>query len=426
MANYELRIDTQEMKKALDVLSTVINRKTALPILADAKLSYDRESRLFSLTAGNAEQFLTIVCSAPCTDPEAIDAGTAERKPWMFLDADDKAEPFHGVCINVAAFKEAFGMLPQLPALCHLQMRDGFGSLRVNYGRGEFTLPVEPATDYPTPPAVLEKGATSVTTARPTVKFNIDTRQLLPLVSAARCCAANDELRPVINTVLIDCFHDHCVVVATDGHSLFKDVIDTGMGWLVYGEFGATESARLLIPTQALQALVKSMGSSKAVTVTADTQRVNIATTDGVTSLTTVMVDGSYPNYNSVIPAQQPHSVTVDRMELLMCLRRTGIFSDESSNMCVMRRAGDCLQINAADEGLGRAAQEGVAIINADSSLPEDVGIGFKISTLQKLLDCIGTEQLRMEVDSPARPMLLKEEGRASALTLLLMPMKID
>ena len=426
MANYELRVDTLEMKKALDVLSTVINRKNALPILADAKLSYDRETRLFSLTAGNTEQYLTIVCTAPSTAAEDIDNGTAERKPWLFLDGDDKAQPFESVCINVADFKEAFGMLPQLPAMCQLTMQENGGSLKVNYGRGEFTLPVELGTDYPMPPAVLEKGQQPVGTATPLVKFNIDTQRLLPLINAARCCAANDELRPVINTVLIDCFHDHCVVVATDGHSLYKNVVDTGMGWLVYGEFAVTASAKLLIPTQAMQALIKSMAGTKAITITADTQRVNIKSTDGVLSLTTVMIDGAYPNYESVIPAQQPHSVTVDRLELVMCLKRTGIFSAEASNMCMVRREDDVLQIDAADDAMGRAAKEGVTIINPDSTLPDDFVTGVKISTLQKLLDCISTEQLRMEINEAATPILLKEEGRVSSLTLLLMPMKID
>ena len=104
MANYELRIETSEMKKALDVLSTVVNKKNALPILADACIRYDRQRKLFTIEASNTEQHLLIECWTP---DEKAQKG---ERPWLFLDGDSKEQPLEAFCINVGDFREAFSI----------------------------------------------------------------------------------------------------------------------------------------------------------------------------------------------------------------------------------------------------------------------------------------------------------------------------
>ena len=132
MAKYELRIETSELKKALDVLVTTINRKNALPILADVRIGYNRNTKLFSLLGSNTEQWMEI---------DAVKAEGAE--PWMFLDADDKATPFSAVCINAAALKEAFSALPSCPVVVKIDMEKH--QMRVDYNTGHFEMPVDAA-----------------------------------------------------------------------------------------------------------------------------------------------------------------------------------------------------------------------------------------------------------------------------------------
>ena len=420
---YELRIETSEFKKALDVLSTVINKKNALPILADALLKYDRERKAFAMTAYNGEQWLTLPCYAvnPTEDEDEPD----EILPWLFLDKDDRSAPFDAVCLNVAYFREAFGTLPTLPVTCYLSLADEGGSMRVCYGKGEFTLPVESALEYPTMISVVEKGGEQREGVSPLVKFAIETDRLLPAIVAARVCSGNSELRPVMNTVCVDCFHDHAVVVATDGHSLYRQMIDTGMGWLRYGEFGATESAKLLVPTSSMAALTKAFLQSESITVTADSQRICFDNGRGLV-LTAQTPDGSYPNYESVIPKETPHRLTLDRQELAATLRRVSLFAEEGSNMCILCREGDGLVVTAADTAMGRNANEQVGIINTDTSLPQGFRIGFRIAVLQQLLGCIASENVTLDLLESNRPMLMKEDKQASSLTLLLMPMLIN
>ena len=420
MANYELRIDTQELKKALDVLSTVVNKKNALPILADACVRFDRQRKLFSIEATNTEQHLRLECWTP--DEKAPQG----ERPWMFLDGDSKEQPLDAFCINVQSFREAFATLPATPATCYLKMQDGGGSIRVCYGKGECTLPVELATEFPTMPQVVVKDGDQREGVSPVVRFSMETARLLPTIAAARCCSANDELRPVMNTVVVDCFHDKAIVVASDGHSLYRKAMDTGMGWLKYGEFPVTGSAPLLIPTQALTPLMKALGQAESFTVTADTQRIGFETLDGIVRLTTCCIEGKYPNYESVIPNDNNHRVTIDRQELQATLRRISIFANESSNMAVMKRRDEHLILNASDYDFGRNADEQVAIINTDTSLPDGMEIGFKIQTMQQLLGCIDCDNVTIEVSDPSRAILLKEDVQVSSLTLLLMPMLVN
>ena len=433
MANYELRIETSEMKKALDVLSSVVNKKNSLPIMACACIRYDRSRKLFTMTAGNTEQWLTLEC---WKKDEKADRGYRE---WMFLDKDSKEQPLDGFCIMVDAFREVFASLPALPAQCYLKIDEQGGSMRVNYSKGECTMPVNDCgggvADYPEVPAVVEKNEKGVYGAvTPVVKFSIETKELLPIISAARVCSANDELRPVMNTVCVDCFHDHAVVVASDGHSLFKKSIDTGMGWLRYGEFPVTDpetgrqgSAKVLIPKQALTPLAKALDQSESITLTADTQRISVQSSDGGIRLTTVCIDGNYPNYESVIPKDNRHQLLIDRQELSATLRRISLFSAEGSNLAILRRDDEHVILNASDEGYGRNADEHVAIINSEStSLPEGFQIGFKIATMQLLLGCIQGDNVMLELGEPNRAMLVKEDAKVSSVTLLIMPMLVN
>ena len=422
MANYELRIETSEMKKALDVLSTVTPRKAMLPILSNACVRYHRDRKLFTIEATNTEQFMKIECWKA---DEKADGGC---RPWIFHDShgkgDDKTEPLEGFCIDVALFREAFD-IPSMPATCFLTLNDDGGFIRVNYGKGEFTLPVESAREFPMTPKVVEKDGEQRDGISPVVKFSIETAMLLPDIIASRVCTANDELRPVLNTVCIDCFHDHAVVVASDGHSLFRKGIDTGMGWLRYGEFPADQSAKVLIPKDALTPLQKALGGFDSITVTADTQCICMESTDGMISLTTRSIDGKYPNYDSVIPHNQKFLLHIDRRELKTTLHRMSIFSEEASNMCILRIENDEVSLLAADSGRGRNSSEQITVIDSEGELPEKFEIGCKISTLTKELDCIATDNLVIHLTEPSQPIILKEDAQLSSLTLLVMPMLV-
>ena len=428
MRNYELRIETSEMKKALDTLSTVVNSKNALPILGDALVKYDRERRVFTMTAGNGDMWLQTDCTRCTQDDRA--------EPWMFEDTgnrgDGKREPLEAFCIRISDFREAFGNLPSLPAQCFLQIGDEGGTLRVTYNKGEFSLPVESAIEYPAVPRVVEQGEQG--NAQPVVKFTIATQQLLPLISAARTCTADDELRPVMNAVCLDCFHDRMVIASTNGHCLYRRSLDLGAGWLRYGEFptldpstGQSGHAIVLLPKQTVSPLMKALAQAETVTLTADSQRISIEG-DG-RRLTTACIEGRYPNYDSVIPQNSPHHVILDRAELMATLRRISYFSSEASNMGTMRYlgGGSHFEMEASDLDFGRKAAEKVAIVNGESlTLPDGFAIGYKISTMLSVLGLAAADNIVFDLADPSRAIVIREDDANSSLTLLCMPMLVN
>ena len=413
MANFELRIDSQEFKRALDLLATVVNRKNALPILACAKFSYDPSRKIFTATAGNSEQWMQIECTR---------LQDGERRPWMFYDGKEKLDDF---CLNIEDYREAFAVLPELPANCVLSVKDQALLLKVNYGKGEFTLPAEGAWEYPPVPETIEKGVSQREGTDPLAKFSIKTDVLMPMLQGARLCVANDPLRPVMNTICLDIHHDHFVIAASDGHTMYRNQKDTGMGWLDYGEFAADGSAKLLLPSGSIGAVIKAFSATEAISIVADTQRLRLQA-DGIT-LTTAQQEGKYPNYDSVIPKNQPHRVLLDRVEVLTTLRRLSIFSSESSNLGKLRQEEDQLQLQASDEEFSRQAGEHVAIVNAEQvDLGRDFCIGFKISHMQQMLSICQTEQVYLELRDASTALLLKEDDARSSLTLLVMPMLVN
>ena len=108
MSKVLVRIETSEMKKALDVCGSVIQSKNALPILGDIVLRYQKEQNLFQMLASNSEQFICLDCAAP--DKEG------NRQPWLLMIEQDRKEPFADVAIPHAALREAIATLPIVPS----------------------------------------------------------------------------------------------------------------------------------------------------------------------------------------------------------------------------------------------------------------------------------------------------------------------
>lgn len=428
MSKILVRIETSEMKKALAMAGTVINSKNSLPILGDIVLRYNKEQNLFTLLSGNSEQFLSIDCAT--TDKDG------NRQPWMIMIDPDRRDPFTQVAISHSTLREAIATLPAMPVTATIDTEKNL--LKVNYQKGEFSLPVESADEYPALPAVAvpaenaAEGSVSdgsvagaaASGATPLVRLTMQGDELVQHIIRASICVASDELRPQMGCVCADLFHDKAVFVSSDGHSLYRRHIEPGVGYLDYGKFAADQSATVLIVPQVLTPLKNAFAGAKSVTMTADTQRIEFAT-DGI-RLVSRTIDSRYPNYNSVIPQNNPHLLVIGRAELSSALRRVQVFANESSNMVVFYRDGSQLHLSASDYDFSRQADEQVAIVNdGDTTFPENLRFGCKISTMLTLLSAITTDDVRLRLADPSRAFLLSPDDDKAGLLLLQMPMLV-
>lgn len=399
-----MTIDASQWKKALAMLSPIVNAKMALPILADVVLRYDAERDIFTLTCSDSETWITI----DCTD--------SDGQPWIRMIEDDLYDKFQEVAIQFAALKEAVSLLPVAQLL---EVSFAGNVMKVNYGIGEFEMACESAETFPQPMPVAEQVGDGAL-----CRFTLDAEKLLPMMSAAIESSADDELRMVMTGVCLDVYNDKVVVVATNGHELFKDIIDTGVGsgWLEYGTFPASGSAKLLITKKTRKALASAVTGGPVI-VTADRQRCEFCAV-GV-RIVARMIEGNYPDYEKVIPKDSQYRVTVGRDALRLALRRLRLFADEGVQLAEIRRDGDNFVLKSASTEYSRSGSERIAIIESDTFLPEDFSIGFKISIAISILDRITSENVVLILSEPSRPVLYKQDDIHSSRLILQMPMRV-
>lgn len=413
----KITIEASAWKKALATLNTVVTTRNALPILGDVVLRVNPETKLFQLTASDGESWLTIDCRH--------DAAT----PWVKIIEDDTRDRFTQVALPFARLKEAVGLLPA-SMLLSVWFNSESHQMTVDYQIGKFSIPFDDAVEFPVCPDVVET-AGGENRPDPVCRFTLSSDQLLPVMKQARICAARDELRPIMNGECLDVFADRLAVVATDGHTLFKDILDVGAGWLDYGHFptfdaasGQPGSARIIVSKTVLGAVAAAFTGAESIRLTADTQRVELKA-DGV-RLVSRLIDGKYPNYDSVIPKDSPIRVVVGREAVRQALRRLSLFANSASNLAVMRREGEQFIIETSDIDFASSGSEELRIIEGDAFLPADFKIGFKISAMLTLLDAITTENVVLFFSDANHAFLMKPEDVRSSRTLLQMPMLIN
>ena len=448
-----ITIDVQGFKKVLDMVKGVVPSKAALPILLDVKLDWDKAAGMFYLSASNGDQYISVECAERRAGEDGI-----EVEPCVHMLKEDSKEGWQPVCLGYTALREAFSLLPAARrCVVTIENKEGGSPLMtIDYQDGKLSMPFDSALDFPEPPAVVtadsEAGqrrkqlladienmvaaqgeeAEGLASLRaeangipaPQCRFEAGAQLLLTTVRDAKICTADDELRPVMSAVALDCYIDKIVVAASDGHILYKNVLETP-GYLQQIGFPIDKSTILLLPKQAMPSIVAAFSHAVRLTVIADSQRMTFQT-EGVT-LTTRCIDGKYPNYESVIPRDNPYKVQMSRSTLKMALKRVQLSANSSSNMATLSSDGTAFIVEANDYDFSRSGSERVPIQQTDAFLPAGFTVGMKISSTLELLDLLDEDSICLYFSDPSRAFLLKNESpKAQSKTLLQMPMLVN
>jgi len=437
-----MTFEPAHFQKALSQFANIISNKMALPILQDIIIGYDKGRDMVWLMASDSDSWLKMDCVSAVKN----DDGTVEMKPWAKLLKNDTKEPFTSIGVRFKGAGDDRGLYHAISAVprdgyllqVEFSMVDGIGKMYVDYGLGDFTIPCDDAADFPVMQQVVtvegvKSGEQSATSASPLCRLRLRSAQLLPAMKQARVCVANDELRPIMNGECMDVRIDGLTLVASDGHVLYKrmfplafgvtEIPEDGFGILESQQFGAAGSVKLVVPKSVFSTINDAFGNSDFVTVTADTLRTEWRS--GGTVLVARSIEGSYPNYDSVIPKNNNHVLTMSVVAFNGALRRVGMFTNSSSYLIEGRREGDKFIIEANDYDFSCQGREQISL-QSDTTLPDKMKFGFKKDKMIDLLGCISTENLHLLIDSPSTAFLLKEEDVKSSLTLLAMPMLIN
>jgi len=225
--------------------------------------------------------------------------------------------------------------------------------------------------------------------------------------------SGNDELRPVMSGVFCQFSSEKLIFVATDAHKLVK-----------YGRLDstATKSADFILPKKPLNILKQNVGTDDIVEVSYNETTARFVL--GGMELTCRLIDGKYPNYEAVIPKQNPNVLTVDRLSLLNSIKRVSIFSNKTTHQVKLKIAGSELTISAEDLDFSNEAKERLTC----NYVGDDLEIGFNSKFLMEMLNHIKTDEVILEMSEPNKAGILLPSGPENdneEILMLVMPVMI-
>ena len=360
----------------LQAVSRVINSKNALPIL-DCFL-FDLQEGTLSVTASDSET--TMVTSLEVNES----------------DADGR------FAVTAKTLLDALKEIPEQPLTFDVNIETL--EINVQYQNGKYSLVGKNADEFP---QLTQLGSNAV-------HVEIEAEVLLNGINRSVFATADDELRPVMNGIYFDITTEDITMVASDGHKLVRCKTLSALG---------DERAAFILPKKPAN-LMKNLLAREQGTVTIEFDERNAVFTLESYRMVCRLIEGRYPNYNSVIPQNNPYRVTVDRQSLIGALRRVSIFSSQASSLIKLRLSHNQITISAQDIDFSTSAEE---TQNCQYE-GNEMSIGFKSTFLLDILNNIAAEEVIIELADPSRAGVIipAEQEEKEDLLMLLMPMMLN
>ena len=369
-------LSSSALSSKLSALSKVINSKNALPILGD--FVFDIQGQELKLTASDSEN--TMRTSVILTES----------------DGDGRfAIGNHDLLEAVKGFSEQ-------PITFDVNFEQSI--VKISYQNGLFSLPIENADEYPIPQTVSDSANTIV----------IPNAILAENINRSVFATAQDELRPVMNGIYFDLTPDCLAVVASDGHKLVRNKIYS---------VKSDSPASFILPKKPANLLRNMLGKDGGdVIIRFDDRNAEIFYGDG--TIQCRLIEGRYPNYNSVIPQNNNNELQVDRLGLLAALRRVQPFANDSSNLIRFHVEGSVLQLDAEDYDFSKTATERMSCDYNGQSM----SIGFKGSSFIEILSNFDCQEVIIKLADPSRAGLVlpAEQPENQDVLMLMMPMLLN
>ena len=368
-------VSSSELLSHLQSVGRVISNKNTMPVLDNFLFRIEGDN--LSITASDLETTLDTVLSL-----ESVEEGGAIAVPAKFL-----IESLRDFAEQPLTF-----------------FADAKNSIEISWAGGKFNIPGIAADDYPTKPELKNVATT----------LSMSANVLLDAISRTLYATADDELRPVMNGIFFDLGESTSSFVASDAHKLVS---------YTRADVQADKPANFILPKKPAN-LLKNILVKMTDTIKIELDAKNAVFTMPNYSLICRLVEGSYPAYRSVIPSDNPFKVTVDRVDLMSCVRRVAVFSNQASNLIKLKVSENEIVVSAQDLDFSVSAYERV---NCQYS-GDNIEIGFKSTFLTDILNNLTSVNVVIELADANRAGLIlpveKGDENEDILTLL-MPMMI-
>ena len=364
------------LNNRLQTLAKVINSKNALPIL-DSFLFEVRNNQII-ITASDSETVM---------------------KSTIVLDYCDGEGTF---AVPNRTILDAVKELAEQPLTFEVNTEKR--SIQISYQNGIYKFTTQDADEDPRTQSIPD-GANVISVDASVLNDNI-TRSIF--------ATAQDELRPVMNGIYFDLTPEGLAIVASDGHKLVRNKNFTIKSDIPASFIMPKKPANLL-----KNVLAKDSGD---VVIKFDDRSAEISFSDGM--LACRLIEGRYPNYNSVIPQNNPNQLTIDRKSLIGTLRRVLPFASESSQLIRFHLEAGKLELSSEDIDFATSAKEEIAC----EYTGQNMNIGFKGSSLSEILSNLDSEEVIIQLADPSRAGIIvpAEQPENEDVLMLIMPMLLN
>ncbi|MEL4308927.1 DNA polymerase III subunit beta [Joostella sp. CR20] len=367
-------VSSSYLLKQLQVLGGVINNSNTLPIL---------DNFLFELKQNQ----LTVSASDLETTMSAV----------LEVDSDSEGS----IAVPAKLLLDTLKTFPEQPLTFVVE---GNNTIEISSNHGKYALAYADGAEFPNSVELADASST-------TILGDI----LATAISKTIFASGNDDLRPVMSGVFFQFSPENLTFVATDAHKLVK---------YQRHDVTASQVAEFIMPKKPLNLLKGILAGSES-DVTIDYNESNAKFTFDNIELVCRLIDGKYPNYEAVIPKENPNKLTIDRSQFFGSVRRVSIFSNKTTHQIRLKIAGAELNISAEDVDYSNKAEERLTC----DYQGDDMEIGFNSRFLNEMLNNLTSDNVSLEMSLPNRAGILTpidglDEGEH--VTMLVMPVMLN
>jgi DNA polymerase-3 subunit beta len=367
-------VSSSYLLKQLQVLGSVINSSNTLPILDN--FLFELDNNLLKVSASDLETTMTAT-----------------------LEIDSKSQG--SVAIPAKLLLDILKTFPEQPLTFSVEDNS---TVEISSNSGKYAIAYAPGEEFPK--AVLLDDPS---------KTIVPAEVLATAVSKTIFAAGNDDLRPVMSGVFFQFSPEGLIFVATDAHKLVK---------YARTDVKASQVADFIMPKKPLNILKGILGASDAeVAIEYNDSNATFSFENYV--LTCRLIDGKYPNYEAVIPKENPNKLLINRVQFLNSVRRVAIFANKTTHQIRLKIAGTELNISAEDIDYSNKADERLTC----DYQGDDMQIGFNSRFLTEMLNNLSSDEIQLEMSMPNRAGILTpvdglDEGET--ITMLVMPVMLS
>lgn len=368
-------VSSSTLLKQLQNIGGVLNTNNSLPILDHFLFEIDKNE--VQVTASDLETTMITKIAV-----ESKEKGTIAIPAKLLLDT--------------------LKSLPDQPLTFTIDMQKH--GIEISSDFGKYRLSGQEGNEFPKTPEV-ESPST----------LKVKGELLYNAIEKTIFASGNDELRPVMSGVYFQLSKEDLVFVATDAHKLVK---------YARTDAGANKASSFIMPKKPLNLLKNILGTVDD-EITISYNETNASFAFEGTQLVCRLIDGKYPNYDAVIPKENPNKLSIDRQAFLGSIKRVSIFASKTTHQVRLKITGSELQLSAEDVDFNNEASERLTC----QFEGEDMEIGFNSRFLMEMLTNLDSETVNMEMSAPNRAGILSPADNTDKhedVLMLVMPVMLN